>query len=89
VGGDPAILAKVRVEMTHELMAVEIEVHPVRITASLGTSKDISIESPRFRDIADLQGDMKWRKHRQLPSSPSSHRVIMPHLQSSEFPAPK
>jgi hypothetical protein len=51
--------------MTHELMAVEIEVHPVRITASLGTSKDISIESPRLRDIPDLQGDMKWRKHRQ------------------------
>src|SRR6185369_11855030 len=36
VGRDPAILAKVRVEMTHELMTVEIEVHPVRIAASFG-----------------------------------------------------
>ena len=77
------MVSTVSVVMSNELMSVEIEVHPVRITASLGTSKDVSVESPRLRDIADLQGDMKWRKHRQLPSSPSPLRLIMPHLQSS------
>jgi len=46
--------------MTDELIAVEIEVHPMRGCWALAAAEDASIEATRFVDVAHLDGNVKW-----------------------------
>jgi MipA family protein len=74
--GDPSVRTELRVQMTHELVAVHVKVDPVGGTAPLGAAERLAIELTRFADVADLKGDMKWRKHNErrtpAPALPQS-----------------
>jgi hypothetical protein len=48
------------VQMADELMAVEIEVDPLRAAAAFAAAKNIAVESARFSDVAHLNGNMEW-----------------------------
>jgi hypothetical protein len=49
-------------EMTHELMPIEIEVHPLFGAPPFGAAEDFPIELPCLVEVSDLHGDMKWRQ---------------------------
>src|SRR5580704_7587957 len=51
--------SELRIQMAHELVTVEVEVHPVTGTAPLHTAKNATVEGARFRDIPHLDCDMK------------------------------
>jgi hypothetical protein len=48
------------IQMADELMAVEIEIDPLRATAAFAATENIAVESARFADIAHLNGDVEW-----------------------------
>ena len=59
VGIDLSLFAKSGIEMANQLMAVEIEIDPRDIAATFGAPYYLAIETSGFRDISDLNGDMK------------------------------
>jgi hypothetical protein len=54
--------AEIGIQMADELMAVEIEIHPMGIAAALRASQQIPVESTRLGDIPDLYGDVEGRQ---------------------------
>ena len=63
VRADASVRAELRVQMTHELVAVHVEIDPVGGAAALGAAEHLAIEATRLGDIPDLDGDMKWCQH--------------------------
>src|SRR5215469_5246764 len=59
VRADAPVRAECRVQMADELVAVEIEVHPVVRTASLGAAQHATVEGARLGDVAHLERDVK------------------------------
>jgi hypothetical protein len=47
--------------MADELVAVQIEVHPPGVTATLRATQHLLVEVPRLLDIPDLYGNVKRR----------------------------
>ena len=56
---DLAVLAERRVQVTHELVAEQIEVDPLRVAAAFGAPERVLVEAPRFGDVAHLHGDVE------------------------------
>jgi len=69
VRGDLALRTKGRIQMTNQLMAVQIEIDPLRITAAFRASKDCLVEISRLIDIAHLQSHMKRRQTHRFVSA--------------------
>jgi hypothetical protein len=46
--------------MADELMAVEIEVNPLRAAAALAATENFSVETARFGNVAHLNGNVEW-----------------------------
>src|ERR1039458_2427066 len=51
--------AQFGVQVTDELVSIEIEINPARIAAALGTTEDILVETARLGDVAHLHGDVE------------------------------
>src|SRR5690606_21945321 len=45
--------------MRHDLVAVEIEVHPVGVAASLLAAENAAVEGARLLDVGDREGEME------------------------------
>ena len=48
--------------MADELVAEQIEVHPLRIAAAFGASENILVEAARLVDVPHLHGDVERRQ---------------------------
>jgi hypothetical protein len=59
VRSDTAVRSKRGIEVTDELMSVEVEIDPVRGAAPLSATEHLAIESARFGDVPYLDGHMK------------------------------
>jgi hypothetical protein len=46
--------------MADKLMAVEIEVDPLRAAAPFAATENLPIETARFGDVAHLNGNVEW-----------------------------
>src|SRR6185437_7457354 len=75
------------IQMADELVAVEIEVHPASVAASLGAAENFSIETACFVDVPNLHGDVKGgqrlvhgfpRKSLQAPTRASGTAMPAP-----------
>src|SRR5882724_6978319 len=51
-----------RIQVTHELVAEQVEINPLRRAAPFGTSEDRLVEVSRLVDVAHLHSDVKWRE---------------------------
>jgi EmrB/QacA subfamily drug resistance transporter len=54
--------AERRIQVADELMSVQIEIHPVRRTASLPATEDPAIEASRLLDVPYLHRDVEGRE---------------------------
>src|SRR5262245_52690334 len=62
VGREPATRTEARIQMTDELVAIEIEIHPAAGAASLGAAKHPAIEAPGLVEVAHLNCHVKGRQ---------------------------
>jgi hypothetical protein len=69
VRGDLALRPKGGIQMTNQLMAVKVEIYPLRVAATFGAPKDCLIEASRLIDISHLQSNVK-RRQTHLFNSP-------------------
>jgi hypothetical protein len=59
---------ELRIQVAHELVAVDVEVDPVRGTAPLAATERVAVEAARFREVAYLQSHVEGREsHRFCP----------------------
>ena len=52
----------VRRTISNNLVAEEIEIHPVRVGAAFGATQQAAIEGPRFVEIVNGEGEVKGRQ---------------------------
>jgi hypothetical protein len=57
---DTPLNPEARIQMTDQLMAIEIEVDPMAAAAPFRAIHQGAIELARLADIADLNGQVKW-----------------------------
>lgn len=69
VSRDAALRADVRVQMTDDLVAEEVEIDPGLVTATFTAAKQSTIKGSGFSDITDLKREMKrseWHRRPRL-----------------------
>ena len=54
-----AVAAFFRRQVGHQLVAVEIEIDPVRRAAAFGAADHLAIKAPRFGDVLDGEGEVE------------------------------
>ena len=54
--------SQIWIQMTDELMTVEIEIDPIGRAAAFAAAEDILVEAACLLDVAHLYGDVEWRQ---------------------------
>jgi len=59
VRAEASLRAECRIQVTHELVTVEIEVDPLGRASSFGATENAAVEAPRLLDIPDLDRNVE------------------------------